>query len=150
MATGNKNIDSLVDLIYGISQSAEVGSLRDEQSVQLEKLLSLATGAAPRIYKALLTQTGTNAPTADIIINTFGVTPTWSRLNPGSYEVVIPGAFPDATKVIISQGARFSDYYIGAEVLDVNTVAINVIDVSDSSDYDDGLELTPFTIEVYP
>ena len=44
-------------------------------------------GASYTIYRALLTQSGTNAPVATVLENTLGFTPTWDRSGPGLYYV---------------------------------------------------------------
>lgn len=43
--------------------------------------------AIPKRYKALLAQSGTDAPTATVVENSLGSTGTWSRVNPGDYAV---------------------------------------------------------------
>lgn len=45
-----------------------------------------------KIYRAILTQIGTNAPTATILENTIGNI-VWSRTNTGIYEATLNGAF---------------------------------------------------------
>jgi hypothetical protein len=47
----------------------------------------------PKIYIALLTQSGTGAPTAIIKKNTLGGTPLWSRLGAGQYSLILAGVF---------------------------------------------------------
>jgi hypothetical protein len=59
----------------------------------------LATGAfTPNInykeYIALLTQSGTDAPTANVIKNTFGDEIVWTRNGAGQYKGTLVGAFP--------------------------------------------------------
>lgn len=46
-----------------------------------------------RIYTALLTQIGTNPPTAIILQNTLGKQITWTRYTAGIYLGTIPGNF---------------------------------------------------------
>lgn len=41
----------------------------------------------PKVYRALLTQSGTNAPTAIVLENTLGETPTFSYSNDGEYTL---------------------------------------------------------------
>ena len=53
----------------GTSKSIEVGDLRGY-----------------KVYSALLTQTGTAAPIANILQNTLGFTPTWIRDAAGNYS----------------------------------------------------------------
>jgi hypothetical protein len=55
---------------------------------------SVAVTSPYKVYTALLTQTGTDAPVATILQNTLGGTPFWARSGVGSYDIVLPGAFP--------------------------------------------------------
>jgi hypothetical protein len=57
-----------------------------------------------KVYKALLTQTGTGDPVAIVLENTLGVVPSYSRpgfLN-GVYELTATGLFSDYTKLFIN------------------------------------------------
>ena len=55
------------------------------------KLKNLPSGETPtpvdsrpyKVYTALLTQSGTNAPVATVLENTLGGEIVWSRINPG-------------------------------------------------------------------
>lgn len=60
-----------------------------------------------KVYKALLTQTGTGVPTVKVLENTFGGTLVWSYTGVGDYLVTLAGAFPDGDKVF----ARISTSY---------------------------------------
>jgi hypothetical protein len=48
------------------------------------------------IYRALLTQSGTSAPVATVLENTFGAPLVWSYANVGDYNVTLAAAFPNA------------------------------------------------------
>jgi hypothetical protein len=47
-----------------------------------------------KVYSALLSQTGTSAPTAVILENTLGGTPVFSYVGEGEYRMTLSGAFP--------------------------------------------------------
>lgn len=51
------------------------------------------TPIAVKTYKALLTQTGTAAPVATILQNTYNGTPTWTRNAEGQYLCTLEGQF---------------------------------------------------------
>ncbi|OUL63090.1 hypothetical protein [Flavobacterium sp. AJR] len=51
------------------------------------------TKAAYKLYVALLTQTGTNAPVATVLENTLGNTIVWSRSSAGVYHGTLAGTF---------------------------------------------------------
>lgn len=47
-----------------------------------------------KVYTALLTQEGTDAPIATVLENTLGGTVTWSYFNPSTYDATLTGGFP--------------------------------------------------------
>lgn len=48
------------------------------------------------VYKAYLSQSGTDAPEAEVIVNTFPDEPLWSYSALGTYLCTLAGAFPEA------------------------------------------------------
>lgn len=50
--------------------------------------------ASPLVYRALLTQTGTNAPVATVLENTLGGAVVWSYNDVGIFTATLAGAFP--------------------------------------------------------
>lgn len=54
-----------------------------------------ASGGGYKVYTALLTQEGTDAPVATVLENTLGANITYTRLNEGDYNIVTDGIFPD-------------------------------------------------------
>ena len=57
-----------------------------------------------KIYRALLSQSGTNAPTATILENTLGGTPTYSYSSTGVYQIVLAGLFEVAKTLLFVGG----------------------------------------------
>jgi len=55
-----------------------------------------------KVYRAILTQAGTAAPTATVLENSLGGTVVWTRLGVGSYQGALTGAFT-ANKTFINQ-----------------------------------------------
>jgi len=55
--------------------------------------------AEPKVYVALLTQTGTDVPVATILKNTLGGVPVWSYNNVGRYEVMLTDIFVDGKTI---------------------------------------------------
>lgn len=103
-----------------------------------------------KIYRATVTQTGTSAPVATVLQNTFPGTLVWTRNSAGSYNVTLAGAFP-VNKVFFRVGQlqvagdfafsnpqRVSDNAWQVETIDSGTLA------------DDGLTITPVEILTYP
>ena len=60
-----------------------------------------------RVYRALLTQTGTNAPVATVLENTLGGTVVWTRDSTGIYIGTLLGAFPSNKTFGFASGAAF-------------------------------------------
>jgi hypothetical protein len=63
------------------------------------------TSPLPKIYKATLNQTGTDAPVANKWENTFSDTPVWSYEGVGFYKLTLAGEFPSASKILVTFGA---------------------------------------------
>lgn len=55
---------------------------------------SRALTCQPRRYVATLTQSGTDAPTAIVLLNTLGGAVVWTRDEAGRYTGTLNGAFP--------------------------------------------------------
>lgn len=94
----------------------------ETQSYTYEDLKTGLNGN-PKIYKALLTQSGTNAPVATVLVNTLSGTPVWSRNGVGDYQMVLSNAFVDFAKVYIpysndntGNGYTITPVYNGASI----------------------------------
>lgn len=103
------------------------------------------------VYTALLTQTGTNAPTATILENTIGNI-TFTYDDTGSYN--ISGSFPSGktTCIISNIGQVLSDDIsvranIIADNIYISTTSVNFAGTNNYSD--DILQDTPIEIRVY-
>ena len=110
-----------------------------------------------KVYRATLTQTGTDAPVATVLENTFGGELVWTRTAVGSYAATLTDAFPDANKVFIPTSSIL--YITSGDVLQLLTMAratpheISVIttDITvnlDSAEWED--INAPVEIIVYP
>ena len=81
-------VDKRTNTTYGGSKA-----LQDMQ--QWYTMQDVSDSIQPyKVYTALLTQTGTDAPVATILQNTLGGTPVWSRSGVGTYAITLAGAFP--------------------------------------------------------
>jgi hypothetical protein len=66
--------------------------------------VTAASSRPYKVYTALLTQSGTNAPVATVLENTLGAVPTLSRNATSSYSIITSGLFTsNKTFVIINQ-----------------------------------------------
>lgn len=90
---------------------------------QIAALFGLTAGI--KVYRALLTQTGTDAPVATVLQNTLGAVPVWTRSNIGSYVLTLGGAFPPSkTFVLVSRLSSETLSLVGARWDSANTVVL--------------------------
>lgn len=120
------------------------------QLALLAQLVENATGPA-YVYRALLSQTGSNQPTAIVLENTIGPI-VWARVSPGVYTGTLAGAFGrDRTFVLVGEtsvdGVATSEF-VGSSVLDNNTVEI--VTAKTATPNDNELDHTAVQIRVYP
>ena len=72
---------------------------------------SLITSSAPsgsvavKVYRALVTQTSTSAPTATVLENSLGAAVVWARSNTGVYTATLAAAFTSDKTFIMSSGS---------------------------------------------
>jgi hypothetical protein len=79
-------VDKRTNTTYGGSQA-----LQDMQ--QWYTMQDVSDSIQPyKVYTALVSQSGTDAPTAIILENTFGQTPTWARAGAGQYSLSFTGS----------------------------------------------------------
>ena len=100
-----------------------------------------------RVYSALLTQTGNSAPTAVVLENTLGFTPTWSYNSTGIYSINQTGAFPLEQTFVITPLTMNNDI-TGYYSID-NTNFPNTLYVKTLSNNDDSLYYSPIEIKIY-
>jgi len=125
---------------------------------QINKLTSVIFGlkeaATPKykVYTALLSQTGTDAPVATVLENTIGGI-VWTYIGPGEYQGTLFGEFP-INKTFVIIGGPFSggnNGYCFAGYYDINGVVVysaggpnKILDAGNNI-----LEFTPIEIRVY-
>ena len=73
-------------------------------------------------YKALITQTGTGAPTATVLHNTLGGTPTWARTSAGIYTLTLTGAFSGNVNIHFGSNENIFINFIYHEVTSANVL----------------------------
>lgn len=94
-------------------------------------------GLPYKVYTALLTQSGTDAPVATVLENTLGGTVVWTRTNAGNYVGTIAGVFVDGSTFILPNIYGYQDtngagFYLN--VGDVNTILVHSFDGGTGSD----------------
>ncbi len=109
-------------------------------------------GSNVKVFRALLNQSGSNAPTAVVIENTLGGVPVWSRDSSGEYLLTLAGAFPDAAKIYWSapvETTMLGVRYVIAHRNDSDSIWVGTVDDS-AIGRDDVFSSTPIEILVYP
>jgi len=117
------------------------------------RVKTLEGGGGIKRYKALLTQSGTDAPTAVILENTLGEVPTFSYSASGEYKMTSNGKFTGKTFLIIGSATDGDPSGLSQDV-DAFVYSINEIIFISRDTIDDPtnglLENTSILIEVYP
>jgi len=101
-----------------------------------------------KVYTALLTQTGTNAPTAIVLENTLGVTPTLGYNNVGLYSINATGVFTVDKTWIIFNSVNANAQTISNNLKQLNGINILTRSISGTS-INDVLNSTEIEIRVY-
>jgi hypothetical protein len=109
-----------------------------------------------KVYSALITQTGTDAPVATVLQNTLGVTMTWSRFSTGVYIVTAgSGIFLENKTWVVINNINLSSgtyYDINRDSNSIIAVGSAVYDAG-SPPYvraDDLIGILSIEIRVYP
>lgn len=102
------------------------------------------------VYRALLTQTGTSAPTAVVLENTLGVVPTYSYVGVGNYTLTATGVVTAGKMFARAQAALTGGYWVS-----VNTLSSpNTVQIQSFNNIGGGvnavLSSTPIEIIIYP
>lgn len=100
-------------------------------------------------YVALLTQTGTSAPTAIVLENTLGVTPTFTYNGAGQYKINV--ALANLNKVFYTMPNKAQFDLCEAKVQSIDSAGFNLRSIDDTGANLNGLmENTPIEIRIYP
>lgn len=112
---------------------------------------TLTVGGVKR-YKALLTQSGTDAPVATVLENTLG-NAVWTREGNGAYQISLSGTFVASKTVMNYRQITVNDelnapkYYFFARV---NDDSLSLVVGEAATPTDDVLNQYPIEILVYP
>lgn len=106
---------------------------------------------APKVYTALLSQTGTNDPVAAVLgTNSVGVI-TWTRNSAGSYTGALTGAFPNGkTFVIIGNANGNTDTQMFTRAFRASDNTINISMQDSGQQFVDVFNNVSIEIRVYP
>jgi len=67
--------------------------------IEAQTLLSLIACQSPKVYRALLNQTGNNAPIATVLENSAGITSGWVYMTTGEYALDLDALAPAPDRV---------------------------------------------------
>ena len=111
--------------------------------------LKAGLGIGTKVYKALLTQTGTSAPVATVLVNTLSGTPVWSYDSVGIYYMTLASEFTSGKTGVITGSTDNSRSYAGYRG-DANIVYIEQSSNDGSFTPVNGLDALTIEIRVYP
>lgn len=112
-----------------------------------QDIADLGGGGSYLKYVALVSQTGTGAPTATVLENTLGGTVVWTRSDVGDYRATLSGVFTENKTVIFNNlTGGFANYIFWNST---SEIAINTTD-NTGTFVDDALVSTSIEIRVYP
>jgi len=141
----------------GVMYQSSVGTnaLTDNRTVSFPDAsgtVALVETVKPyKVYTALLSQSGTSAPTATVLENTLGGTVVWTRSNTGQYVGTLTGAFTDQKTIIFvnrsNPSATAFDTNMAANVININTIGYTTF--SNSAYVDGQTNSASIEIRVY-
>ena len=107
------------------------------------------TNAPYKVWRGLITQTGTDEPTAIVLENTLSGDLTWIYNAAGSYGATLVGEFTaDKTFILCSQAGP--DTVVSTNRFDVDTITVKTYDISSVALTDARLQNNSLVIKVYP
>ena len=120
--------------------------------MKIQSKLGVTIPLGYKVYRALLSQTGTNAPTAIVLENTLGGIVTFSYVSPGLYNINSTGLFTLLkTFTTLSSGSIVNTgVHIKSHAVIVTDSIGQILTSTDGSIATNGLLLfTPIEIIVY-
>lgn len=103
--------------------------------------------AAPKVYRALLTQSGTDAPTAVVLENTLGDTLVWTYEESGSYKADGTVPYAEISTMVFVGNKSFGGGT--GHAFAVGNIIVYSFDAT-GAPVDSTLSATPIEILVYP
>lgn len=108
-----------------------------------------------KVYRALLSQSGTDAPVAVVLENTLGNPVVWTRIGTGQYRGSIAGNFDSSKTFLLSSGNYGNDGAVITVTIAIdftNSVDLNTFESGaiNNDPTDDWGAYIPVQILVYP
>lgn len=125
-------------------------TITKNQVIDLVSDLTTIQNNTPYTYKLFLTQSGTTAPIATVLIDTISGT-TWTRISAGTYNLIKTGAFIENKTIPVSDNYTDVDgNYYTIERTDINTITLKTYASTDlDNSVDDILNNQYLNIEIY-
>ena len=101
-----------------------------------------------KVYTALLTQTGTNAPVATVLENTIGDI-VWSYFTLATYKATLNGAFLENKVAVQGSANRTIDSLLSGSRLDNNTIIVTSTTISTDTPANDKFSNSFVEIRIY-
>ncbi len=118
-----------------VEQTNEIEGFYRFNGVTWKKLID---SAPYKSYVAILEQSGTSAPTVNVLENTLGGIPVWSYSSQGNYDCTLSGAFTQ--NKIIFFTSQYPDVKINVQQISTNVIRVVSCDTSGGSEFPfDGL-----------
>lgn len=144
------NSDALADIRYD-SNGNVFQTLKTSMTLAAVLAAINTGGNIPLVYKALLTQSGTSAPTAAVLENSLGGTLVWTYDAVGQYTGTLAGVFTaDKTFLMINNQAVADNRGINLVRVNADTIQINIARITTGVTSDDVLSNTAIEILIYP
>jgi len=147
-----RHTTTLLDILRN-GNTTFTGTVKASPATLSTELVTLGQiGAVPKKYTALISQSGTSAPTVTVLENTLGGTVVWTRSGAGAFTGTLSGAFTSNKTVMwISNTAgaiaSFPAYIAGNTTGSVNSVTFGTYIGSNPPVSTDGL-ITNASIEI--
>jgi hypothetical protein len=119
-------------------------SFNESGIVDLRGTVRINGAAEPKIYKAVINQSGTSAPVATVLVNSLGGTPVFTRSGSGAYRLTLNGAFV-TDRTFITPNSFTADTGDPISIIWASTSVIQF-----NSGADDTINSLMFEISVYP
>ena len=122
--------------------------------MKVQSKLGVTIPVPYKVYTALLTQSGTDAPVATVLENTLGGTVVWSRLGIGSFRATLVGAFTLNKTVFYSDSRSGYTFWAGiiqaSKDFTTDTIEFYTLDSVTGFNTDERLRNSFVEIRVYP
>jgi hypothetical protein len=127
-----------IDVVGNGKFSGTVTASPAELETELATLGQVNSFRPYKVYTALLSQSGTNAPVATVLENTLGGVPTYQRNTQGAYQLTLSNAFINLKTVLFitdSSASQLRIYRSSASVINIemstgdNTLLNNTIEI---------------------